>query len=242
MVASDTPRDEAPAVSEEDLASFSRNNASFALDLGRALHSSTANVVYSPFSISTALGMTYAGARTTTAQAIAKAMRFAADRRTNSVVVIATREQLVVAESVIGQIDDRPARASVKSISKEAAVRVKEGVPASDLQPTEKAMRKGNLQIQKLSNPDGLIVRSTDGNLAIEEVVKVLGELRPDARAAKANAPQVPDGLIATIRRQNQELKELRALVESLHPGSEKRGERAEKAIEPIRPTEEPIK
>ena len=76
VVPSDTARIENPDVSEEEVASLSRDNASFALDLGRALHSSTKNVVYSPFSISTGLAMAYAGARTTTEQAIAKAMRF----------------------------------------------------------------------------------------------------------------------------------------------------------------------
>ncbi|WP_437517956.1 serpin family protein [Sorangium sp. So ce1099] len=76
VVPSSTTRNESPDVSEEEVESFSRNNTSFALDLGRALHSSTENVVYSPFSISTGLAMAYAGARTTTEQAIAKAMRF----------------------------------------------------------------------------------------------------------------------------------------------------------------------
>ncbi|CAN91721.1 Alpha-1-antitrypsin-like protein CM55-MS precursor [Sorangium cellulosum So ce56] len=76
VVPSEVTRIENPDVSAEDRGSLSRNNASFALDLGRALHSSTTNVVYAPFSISTALAMTYAGARTTTEQAMAAAMRF----------------------------------------------------------------------------------------------------------------------------------------------------------------------
>ncbi|WP_437784648.1 serpin family protein [Sorangium sp. So ce1097] len=76
VVPSDVPRIENPNVPAEDLASLARNNASFALDLGRALQSSDDNLVYSPFSISTALAMTYAGARTTTEQAMAEAMRF----------------------------------------------------------------------------------------------------------------------------------------------------------------------
>jgi serpin B len=76
VLPTDTTRIKDPIVTEEDQASLSRNNASFALDLGRALHSSTDNVLYSPYSISTALAMTYAGARTTTEQAIAKTMRF----------------------------------------------------------------------------------------------------------------------------------------------------------------------
>ncbi|WP_437631614.1 serpin family protein [Sorangium sp. So ce854] len=76
VLPSDATRIEDPDVSAEDRASLSRNNASFALDLGRALHSSTENVIYSPFSISTALAMTYAGARGATEQEMAATMRF----------------------------------------------------------------------------------------------------------------------------------------------------------------------
>ncbi|WP_437736904.1 serpin family protein [Sorangium sp. So ce1335] len=76
VVPSEATRVENPDVPAEDLASLSRSNASFALELGRALQSSDGNLVYSPFSISTALAMTYAGARTTTEQAMAEAMRF----------------------------------------------------------------------------------------------------------------------------------------------------------------------
>jgi serpin B len=76
VLPSETTRILTPNVSEEDQASLALNNASFALDLGRALHDSTKNVLYSPFSISTALAMTYAGARTTTEQAIAETMHF----------------------------------------------------------------------------------------------------------------------------------------------------------------------
>ncbi|WP_437622961.1 serpin family protein [Sorangium sp. So ce1151] len=77
VLPSDATRIEDPDVSAEDQVSLARNNASFALDLGRALHSATANVIYSPYSISTALAMTYAGARTATEQAMAATMRFA---------------------------------------------------------------------------------------------------------------------------------------------------------------------
>ncbi|WP_437989672.1 serpin family protein [Sorangium sp. So ce145] len=78
VLPSDAARIESPDVSEEDQALLARNNASFALDLGRAISSANGNgnVVYSPYSISTALAMTYAGARTTTEQAMAAAMRF----------------------------------------------------------------------------------------------------------------------------------------------------------------------
>ncbi|AUX24250.1 serine protease [Sorangium cellulosum] len=76
MLPSDTTRITTPDVPPEDLESLSRNNASFALDLGRALHSAADNVVYAPFSVSTALAMAYAGARGATEEAMAEAMRF----------------------------------------------------------------------------------------------------------------------------------------------------------------------
>ncbi|WP_437989673.1 serpin family protein [Sorangium sp. So ce145] len=76
VLPSDAARIESPVVSEEDRVLLARNNASFALDLGRAIPSENGNLVYSPYSISTALAMTYAGARTTTEQAMAATMRF----------------------------------------------------------------------------------------------------------------------------------------------------------------------
>jgi serpin B len=76
VLPSDTTRIKEPNVSEEDQKSLSLNNTSFALDMGRALQDGTKNAVYSPYSISTALAMTYAGARTTTEEAMAKTMRF----------------------------------------------------------------------------------------------------------------------------------------------------------------------
>ncbi|WP_437911776.1 serpin family protein [Sorangium sp. So ce302] len=76
VLPSDAARIESPVVSEEDQVLLTRNNASFALDLGRVLPSANGNLVYSPYSISTALAMTYAGARTTTEKAMAEAMRF----------------------------------------------------------------------------------------------------------------------------------------------------------------------
>ncbi|MGK4003577.1 serpin family protein [Sorangium sp. So ce1036] len=76
VVASDAERITTPDVPAEDRESLARNNASFALDLGRALDGATKNLVYSPFSVSTALAMSYAGARGDTKEAIAKAMRF----------------------------------------------------------------------------------------------------------------------------------------------------------------------
>jgi serpin B len=53
-----------------------QGNTQFALALYRQLHSEEGNLFFSPYSISTALAMTYAGARGDTAEEMAKAMEF----------------------------------------------------------------------------------------------------------------------------------------------------------------------
>jgi len=53
-----------------------KGNTAFALDLYSALHKQEGNLFFSPYSISTALGMTYAGARGNTREQMAKALTF----------------------------------------------------------------------------------------------------------------------------------------------------------------------
>jgi len=55
-------------------------NTEFALDLYQQLRTSDGNLVLSPYSISTALAMTYAGARTTTAAQMADVLHFSPDQ------------------------------------------------------------------------------------------------------------------------------------------------------------------
>lgn len=59
-----------------DVATIVKGNNAFALDLYRQLREQTGNLSFSPYSISTALAMTYAGARNETAAQIAKVLRF----------------------------------------------------------------------------------------------------------------------------------------------------------------------
>ena len=51
----------------------------FALDLYSRLHTREGNLFFSPYSISTALSMTYAGARGQTAEQMAKVLHFPLD-------------------------------------------------------------------------------------------------------------------------------------------------------------------
>jgi serpin B len=77
LVESDLPRDTSPSVSEEDLTELAEGNRAFALDLYQALlEEEDGNLFYSPYSISAALAMTYAGARNVTEKEMAEVMHF----------------------------------------------------------------------------------------------------------------------------------------------------------------------
>jgi len=65
-----------PQVGEDDLAALVQGNSAFALDLYRFLAEDEGNVFYSPYSISLALAMTYAGARGETAEQMADVLHF----------------------------------------------------------------------------------------------------------------------------------------------------------------------
>jgi serpin B len=77
LVESDLPRDTSPSVSTQDLTDLADGNQAFALDLYRALlKEEDGNLFYSPYSISVALAMTYAGARGVTEREMAEVMHF----------------------------------------------------------------------------------------------------------------------------------------------------------------------
>jgi serpin B len=72
---SDKPR-VSPAVSQADLASLVDGNNAFAFVLYQSLNGSQGNLFYSPYSISLALAMTYAGARDTTEKQMAGTLHY----------------------------------------------------------------------------------------------------------------------------------------------------------------------
>ena len=75
-----TAQEAAPGKAKEDeLAALVRGNNEFALDLYKQLGKKEGNLFFSPYSISTALGMTYAGARGNTAKEMAQTLHFTLD-------------------------------------------------------------------------------------------------------------------------------------------------------------------
>jgi serpin B len=76
FVRSDKNRNMSPDVQEEELQELVAGNTRFAFDLYHAVIEDNKNLFYSPLSISLALAMTYAGARTNTEQQMAETLHF----------------------------------------------------------------------------------------------------------------------------------------------------------------------
>jgi serpin B len=77
VLKSDKPRITAPAATASDLKNLADGNSAFALDLYQTLRGTEGNLFYSPYSISQALAMTYAGAAGDTATQMADTLHFA---------------------------------------------------------------------------------------------------------------------------------------------------------------------
>ncbi len=76
LVQSSKPRQSAPPVAEADLSALVEGNSTFAVDLYQTLRGEEGNLFFSPYSISIALAMTYAGARNQTEVQMAEALHY----------------------------------------------------------------------------------------------------------------------------------------------------------------------
>ncbi len=76
VVRSDKERDLSPDATADEVAELVAGNTAFALDLYDALRGRDGNLFFSPYSISSALAMTYAGARGETARQMASTLHF----------------------------------------------------------------------------------------------------------------------------------------------------------------------
>lgn len=124
VVRSSRARITATTAPTDDVRALTLGNAGFGLDLYRAVAADPGNVVTSPHSVSVALGMTWAGARTETAAQMASTLRFSmgqarthaafnaldqalAQRSARPVEGAGQRFQLRVVNSLWGQSDYR---------------------------------------------------------------------------------------------------------------------------------------
>jgi serpin B len=76
LLKSQIAREEAPPLAAEDAATLGLGDRAFAFDLYRALAAQEGNLFLSPFSVSVALAMTYAGARSQTETEIKNVLHF----------------------------------------------------------------------------------------------------------------------------------------------------------------------
>ena len=76
LAQSNVQRETKPSAPTSDIAKLVNGNNAFALDLYQSLRTKDGNLIYSPYSISLALAMTYAGARGETESQMASALHF----------------------------------------------------------------------------------------------------------------------------------------------------------------------
>jgi serpin B len=97
--------DQAPAAPRADIDQIVKGNTAFALDLYAKLRDQKGNLFLSPYSISTALAMTYGGARGQTAEEMAKTLHFLLDAGQLHPAFASLEAQLTASKSKGYQLD-----------------------------------------------------------------------------------------------------------------------------------------
>jgi len=97
-----------PKLSAADGTTFGRDNRSFTFDLYGELSKAPGNLFYSPYSISTALAMTYAGARTETATEMEQALHFSLGQAKLHTAFNATDVALGKRKTELSESSERP--------------------------------------------------------------------------------------------------------------------------------------
>jgi serpin B len=76
LLQSNIQRETSPAADAQELKELAAGNSAFAFDLYQALRGEPGNLFYSPYSLSIALAMTYAGARDATEEQMAATLHY----------------------------------------------------------------------------------------------------------------------------------------------------------------------
>lgn len=97
-----------PQLAAADGSTFGQDNRSFTFDLYGELSKTPGNLFYSPYSISTALAMTYAGARTETATEMEQALHFSLGQDKLHTAFNATDVALAKRKTELSENSERP--------------------------------------------------------------------------------------------------------------------------------------
>ena len=108
---SDLQRITSPNVAADDIQALTDKNNAFALDLYQSLRAQDGNLVYSPYSISLALAMTYAGARGETEQQVAETLHFSPQNKLHSALDALDLE--LARQGAAGSKDETPFQLSI---------------------------------------------------------------------------------------------------------------------------------
>jgi hypothetical protein len=187
-----------------------------------------------------------------------KGLRVAADHRSNSLIVLGNSEDITQVEAILMQLDGMATRPAKRRPAEDSAPPIERRREGSEIKG-DSAL--GPVQIQKLKAPDDiLVVRGAEQD--VKRVTKALEVVRSaeshlpldsDVRRAYADAVKllaaamikdVPSSTSSpnpanreeadTIRRQQQEIKELRGQLEDMRAISLKREMMLEKLLKEV--------